>query len=320
MIHRILESKSCDSVLRIGGIPTTRVWRDLEDKYKDIPVFSVSFNHYTGLSRPVQHVNSLDLLSQVEFSYPHRENVRLNIEDSTRAETIRALIRKYPESEQGMIFDISKKMKGASVYLGNSLPIREWDSCSSHDAMPIRVAGNRGANGIDGQISTFLGWAHPETENWCLVGDLTAMYDLSSLWVTSQLEARKFRIVVINNGGGQIFSRMFKKKFSSTNIKFLSIHGQKCGIGRIKSGIISLWKLNLTIIKSLSCARMRNRLTNSGRSTNLCGESESLFSSWILRPSCRLECGQSSSSSTRRSKNFCSRLLQRINPRAAEFF
>lgn len=212
MICRIFDNKICDSVLRIGGIPTARVWRDLEDKYKDIPVFSVSFNHYTGLSRPVQHCNSLDLLSQVEFTSVHRENVRLNVEDSLLAEKIKTLLIKYPQSEQGMIYALSKKIKGSSLYLGNSLPIREWDSCSSHDAMPLRVAANRGANGIDGQVSTFLGWAHPGTENWCLVGDLTTMYDLASLWVTPQIEAQKFRIVIINNGGGQIFSRMFNKE------------------------------------------------------------------------------------------------------------
>ncbi|MDG0815281.1 2-succinyl-5-enolpyruvyl-6-hydroxy-3-cyclohexene-1-carboxylic-acid synthase [Bdellovibrio svalbardensis] len=212
MIHRILQSGECDSILRIGGVPTVRLWRDLEDKYRKIPVFSVSFNHYTGLSREVQHVNSLDLLSQVEFTSKQHENVKVNFDDAAQAAKVRALLMKYPESEQGMIYSLSKKMKKSSVYLGNSLPIREWDSCADQDSPPLRVAANRGANGIDGQISTFMGWAHPETENWCLVGDLTAMYDLSALWVTSQVDAQKFRIVVINNGGGQIFSRMFKKE------------------------------------------------------------------------------------------------------------
>lgn len=211
MIHHILESKICDSVLRIGGVPTARVWRDLEDKYAAIPVFSIGFNHFTGLSRPTQSCNSLDLLSQVEFSNPQSENLKLSLEDAKRAEVIRTLLAKYPRSEQGLIYSISKKMTGSSVYLGNSLPIREWDSSSSHDAKPLRVAANRGANGIDGQLSTFLGWAHPNTDNWCLVGDLTAMYDLVALWVTPQLEAKRFRLVVINNQGGQIFSRMFKK-------------------------------------------------------------------------------------------------------------
>lgn len=212
MLHRILSSGECDSILRIGGVPTARIWRDLEEKYREIPVFSVGFNHYTGLSRHAQHFNSLEVLSQVEFTNPQRENIKLNIEDASRRKEIRRLLEKYPKSEQGLIFSLSKKLGGVSLYLGNSLPVREWDSCSDHDFPPARVAANRGANGIDGQLSTFLGWAQPATENWCIVGDLTAMYDLSSLWATSQLEAKKFRIVIINNGGGQIFSRMFKKE------------------------------------------------------------------------------------------------------------
>ncbi|MFM6929414.1 MAG: 2-succinyl-5-enolpyruvyl-6-hydroxy-3-cyclohexene-1-carboxylic-acid synthase [Bdellovibrio sp.] len=212
MIHKILASGDCDSILRIGGVPTARLWRDLEDKYKNIPVFSVSFNHFTGLSREVQQCSSLDLLSQVEFTAKHRENIRVGIEDNARADRMRTLLEKYPQSEQGMIHAVSKLMKGQAVYLGNSLPIREWDSSADLDSPPSRVAANRGANGIDGQISTFLGWANPEFANWCLVGDLTTMYDLSSLWVTSQLEPLKLRLVIINNGGGQIFSRMFKKE------------------------------------------------------------------------------------------------------------
>lgn len=211
LVQKIIKSGECDSILRIGGVPTLRVWRDLEDKLHDIPVFSVGFNHFTGLSRPIQHCPSLDLLSQVEFASTPRENFRLAIEDSSRFEKFLGLFRKYPRSEQGMIHLLSKKMKNSSVYLGNSLPIREWDACADFDFMPLRVAGNRGANGIDGQVSTFLGWAHSETENWCLVGDLTALYDLSSLWVTSQIDAKKLRLVVINNQGGQIFRHMFKK-------------------------------------------------------------------------------------------------------------
>lgn len=118
---------------------------------------------------------------------------------------------KYPRSEQALVWALSKKLKGQSVYLGNSLPIRHWDVAADMNSHPARVVGNRGANGIDGQVSTFLGWAEQATENWCIVGDLTAMYDLSSLWITPQLENKKMRIVVINNRGGQIFQRMFKK-------------------------------------------------------------------------------------------------------------
>lgn len=223
MLHKILDQKICDSILRIGGVPTARMWRDLEKKYVDTPVLSISYNHYTGLSRATQQISSLEILSQVEFTNPNYENVSLRVEDEKKAQEIRQLLAKYPLSEQGLVFSLSEKqMHGASIYLGNSLPIRNWDSCSSHDVLPLRVAANRGANGIDGQISTFLGWAHPTAANWCLVGDLTTLYDLSSLWITSQQAAEKLRIVVINNSGGQIFSQMFKKEIflNRHNISF----------------------------------------------------------------------------------------------------
>ena len=66
---------------------------------------------------------------------------------------------------------------------------------------------NRGANGIDGQLSTFFGWCAPDRENVCVVGDLTAIYDLGAPWIVPQLDAR-FRIVIVNNGGGRIFGRV----------------------------------------------------------------------------------------------------------------
>jgi 2-succinyl-5-enolpyruvyl-6-hydroxy-3-cyclohexene-1-carboxylate synthase len=72
------------------------------------------------------------------------------------------------------------------------------------------VDSNRGANGIDGQISTFLGLSEKPNQSWGFFGDLTTLYDLSSLWATPQLQKNKRRIVVINNHGGQIFKGIFK--------------------------------------------------------------------------------------------------------------
>jgi 2-succinyl-5-enolpyruvyl-6-hydroxy-3-cyclohexene-1-carboxylate synthase len=75
----------------------------------------------------------------------------------------------------------------------------------------VAVEANRGVNGIDGQIATFFGLALPGVENWCLIGDLTALYDLAAPWILAQRGHDLLaRIVVINNGGGQIFSRIFR--------------------------------------------------------------------------------------------------------------
>jgi len=211
-LHRLLDTRKCDSLFRIGGVPTVRLWRDLEDKRKHLPVLSVGYNHYSGLSRDVNHFTHLSSLAMIESPEHFKDLGPILKEDLQLQHKKIELFTKYPKSEPAMVWALSRKLKGQSVYLGNSLPIREWDLVADFDSYPTRVVGNRGANGIDGQISTFLGWAEPATENWCVIGDLTAMYDLSSLWITPQLEEKKMRIVVINNKGGQIFKRMFNRE------------------------------------------------------------------------------------------------------------
>ncbi len=210
-INRLFDQGTCNAVLRIGGVPTARLWRDLEGKRKNIPVFSVGYNHYSGLSRAVTHFTHLASLPMIQSPERFKDLGPLLKEDLQIAYKKDELLAKYPRSEPSMVWALSKKLKGQSVYLGNSLPIRHWDLVADFDSYPSQVVGNRGANGIDGQVATFLGWADSATENWCLIGDLTAMYDLSALWITPQLESKKMRIVVINNRGGQIFQHLFKK-------------------------------------------------------------------------------------------------------------
>src|SRR5690606_15547630 len=59
---------------------------------------------------------------------------------------------------------------------------------------------------------TFLGGVTEGLEHWLILGDLSALYDLSALWVVKDLPKTKVRIVILNNGGGRIFTRMFRNK------------------------------------------------------------------------------------------------------------
>jgi 2-succinyl-5-enolpyruvyl-6-hydroxy-3-cyclohexene-1-carboxylate synthase len=70
------------------------------------------------------------------------------------------------------------------------------------------VRANRGANGIDGQISTWLGWSAGTGDSWAVVGDLTALYDLAAPFVLDQLNTDGRVLAVINNHGGKIFNRL----------------------------------------------------------------------------------------------------------------
>ncbi len=212
----ILSPKYFDSVIRIGGIPTTRFWRDLENNPQLMPVFSLSSQKFPGLSR-CQHLQSqlLKLFNGFKPTVPanNEKNASAKLLDQSIYSACDALLDKYPTSEPAMVHRLSLLMgKNAHLYLGNSLPIREWDIFASREENNWVVSGNRGVNGIDGQISSFLGFCSEKHSNWGIFGDLTTMYDLSAPWILDQLSVKDIKLVIINNGGGQIFSRMFSSK------------------------------------------------------------------------------------------------------------
>jgi len=90
------------------------------------------------------------------------------------------------------------------VFLGNSMPIRDFDSCAAAVSKAVvPIFANRGASGIDGNIATVaglaLGYASPLL---AVMGDLAALHDLNSLPL---LQGLPVTLVIINNGGGGIF-------------------------------------------------------------------------------------------------------------------
>jgi 2-succinyl-5-enolpyruvyl-6-hydroxy-3-cyclohexene-1-carboxylate synthase len=93
---------------------------------------------------------------------------------------------------------------GSAVFLGNSMPVRDFDSCvDAVTERPVCVFGNRGASGIDGNIATMAGVAMgAKIPVIGILGDLTVLHDMNSLPL---LRGLPVTLVVINNGGGGIF-------------------------------------------------------------------------------------------------------------------
>lgn len=95
---------------------------------------------------------------------------------------------------------------GALLWAGNSMPVRDLDAWLPAGEKAIRVLANRGANGIDGVTSTALGSAAvAEGPVVLVVGDVSLLHDLGAL-VTARLHEANLLVVLVNNGGGGIFS------------------------------------------------------------------------------------------------------------------
>jgi 2-succinyl-5-enolpyruvyl-6-hydroxy-3-cyclohexene-1-carboxylate synthase len=195
-------------VLRLGGVPTVRIWRDLDQTESGISVFSLSTLPFSGLSRG--RFICADVSEVLNGMNPTTcENPTMIDRDREVGRKLLALFQSEPTAEPSLIRKISEKIPPrALVYVGNSLPIREWDLAAT-GKINRRVKANRGVNGIDGQISTFFGVADVARENWAILGDLTALYDLTAPWALQSRRDFAFRLVIINNGGGKIFERIF---------------------------------------------------------------------------------------------------------------
>ena len=95
---------------------------------------------------------------------------------------------------------------GAILFAGSSMPVRDLDSFFPGGERSVRFLANRGANGIDGVVSSALGASAAGPGQLVLViGDLSFYHDMNGL-----LAAKRHRlqatIVLLNNDGGGIFS------------------------------------------------------------------------------------------------------------------
>ena len=87
------------------------------------------------------------------------------------------------------------------VHYANSTSVRLGCIYAQHF-----VCCNRGVNGIEGSLSTAAGYSLATKQRvFCVIGDLSFFYDQNALW--NQNLGGNFRILLLNNGGGGIFSK-----------------------------------------------------------------------------------------------------------------
>ncbi|MCY4391959.1 MAG: 2-succinyl-5-enolpyruvyl-6-hydroxy-3-cyclohexene-1-carboxylic-acid synthase [Chloroflexi bacterium] len=94
---------------------------------------------------------------------------------------------------------------GATIFAGSSMPVRDVDAFLAGDAKPLAVASNRGANGIDGVVSSALGHAAAGAGPVALlIGDLSLFHDLNGLWAAAR-HGLDLTVLLVNNAGSAIF-------------------------------------------------------------------------------------------------------------------
>lgn len=126
----------------------------------------------------------------------------------------------FPYSEMAAIGALIKALpKQCALHLANSSVIRYAQLFTV--ASSVEVCCNRGTSGIEGSLSTAVGYAAASDKlNFVVIGDLSFFYDMNALWNTNL--GPNLRILLLNNGGGEIFHTLPGLEMSGTSHKFIT--------------------------------------------------------------------------------------------------
>ena len=137
--------------------------------------------------------------------YIHQwKNVNLKIQDSID----QTMIEREDLCEAKIPWILAECLPNHTpIFIANSMPIRDAEFFWKPNNQQTIPYFNRGANGIDGTLSTALGIAHQDQPTILLTGDLSLLYDTNGFLLREKFEGH-LTIILINNNGGGIFEML----------------------------------------------------------------------------------------------------------------
>jgi 2-succinyl-5-enolpyruvyl-6-hydroxy-3-cyclohexene-1-carboxylate synthase len=126
----------------------------------------------------------------------------------------------FAYSEMAAVGALIKSLPEASVlHLANSSVVRYAQLYAVSPT--VEVCCNRGTSGIEGSLSTAVGYAAASDKlNFVAIGDLSFFYDMNALWNANI--GPNLRILLLNNGGGEIFHTLPGLDMSESSHKFIT--------------------------------------------------------------------------------------------------
>ena len=204
-----------DLVLRVGDLPTSKPLRQWLHGLGD--AVQIGFDPEHAWQDPGGYVSTIvgadprsTLVVVGERMAPRRDRTWLDgwrRADGAAAAAIAATLEPAGLSEPRVAAELGERLPAnATLVVASSMPVRDVETFFPTRGDGPRVLANRGANGIDGTVSTAFGAAAaaPHGPAVLLIGDVALAHDVGGLLAASRLGV-KLTIVLIDNDGGGIF-------------------------------------------------------------------------------------------------------------------
>ncbi|MCA0984480.1 2-succinyl-5-enolpyruvyl-6-hydroxy-3-cyclohexene-1-carboxylic-acid synthase [Halobacillus yeomjeoni] len=244
----IQEQAVPDYILRFGAMPISKAYLKWVQRNEDTVDHYIVDSHQSyrepaGIAAQFIETDPVEFCRQLSSQLPEGDdrNEWLSLWQGMN-KTAKDEMLKEPEEPlnegHAVVFLADALPERSNLFVGNSMPIRDVDSFFMATPKDVRVMANRGANGIDGVVSTALGSAISGRRTTLLLGDVSFFHDLNGLWMAKSKNI-PLTIVVINNNGGGIFSYLpqvnhpdhFEELFGTpVNIDFAQTVGMYGGI------------------------------------------------------------------------------------------
>ena len=210
---RILKPQA---VLQIGHLPTSKILRQRLKEW-DCPGWTVSpfGENYDPLQSsreklqifPEALESTFQRVSSGEVNYAEAWQ-RAN---SSVAQQLQSVFAKEQDLFEGKVAWLLNEYmpKDSHLHIASSMPIRDVEFFWRNHPVQRTLCANRGANGIDGTLSTAMGVAQDSPPTYLLSGDLAFLHDINGLLIGTNPRFKGcLTVVLINNHGGGIFEHL----------------------------------------------------------------------------------------------------------------
>lgn len=201
-------------ILRFGAMPVSKPLLLFMKKQKQAITLVVDggagWREPAGLATNMIYSEEKDFCLKIAdkiISSPNDEWLRLWQTVNGTTKDALASVRDESELSEGKLFALLADMMPleSTLFVGNSMPIRDLDTFFLNNGKGIKTMANRGANGIDGVVSTALGVSTVSKNTVLAIGDLSFFHDMNGL-LAAKLQKQNITILLVNNDGGGIFS------------------------------------------------------------------------------------------------------------------